>query len=353
LATAAHRYLKGEDNGVPTDLDRDWNLVGAAGLFSTTGDLLQWHRALSGTRVLPDSSKAKLYTPVANDYGYGWEIAETDSGLVVSHNGGSSEGTAMEFVRNLDKDEVIVLFANSDGEEMLFGLRLRDNVRAITRGETIAVAPAVATPKVKFDLAQFAGDYAQDDHTNVRIDVVDHMLDISGIGQSAVYGLLSITGDERERYAGVNERALAALSGVVSGDYRALIATSSEKLAPRLETTFSGLAKSKGIRGFEILGTVPPVGVEGSDFMTIFALHSESDSTVFRFYWKDDTITALGGSGIKQPVRILARVVTNQHIIGYHVPSGRSVELLYTADASGRVTRLTGATGEFDVRRAP
>lgn len=353
LGTAAHRYLHGNDNGVPTDLDRDWNLAGAAGLFSTTGDLLQWHRALAGNSVLPDSSKAKLYTPVANDYGYGWEIAETDSGLVVAHNGGSSEGSAMEYVRNLDKDEVIILYANSDGEQMLFGLRLRDNVRAITRGETIAVAPAVPASKIRIDLAQFAGDYAQGDDTRVRVDVVDHMLNISGIGQPAVYGLLSIAGDERERYAGINERAVAALSGVVAGNCGPLIATSTEKLAPRLETAFADLAKGKGIRGFDILGTVPPVGLADSDFMTIFAFHSVNDSTVFRFYWKNDTITALGGSGIKQPVRVLARVVTNQHIIGYHVPSGRSVELLYTADASGRVTRLTGATGEFDVRRAP
>lgn len=347
----AHRYLKGVDKGVPTNLNRDWNVVGAAGLLSTTGDLLQWHQALMGTDVLPDSSKQKMYTPVANDYGYGWEISETDSGTVVEHTGGSSEGTAMDYVRNLDKNEVMVLFANSDGEETLFRTQLRDNVRAIIRGEVIAVAPAVASPQEKIDLTQFAGDYGPADSATVHVEVVDQTLDIFGTGQAAVFGLLSIAGEERERYVAVNSRAAQVLSGIVSKDYRSLVEHSSEKMGPRLETTFKSVSDSKGISGFSILGTVPPIGVEGADFMTIFALHSERDSTVFRFYWDAGKISALGGSGIKQPVRIRARVAANQAIIGYHVPSGRSVELKYTADASGRVKRLTSATGGLDVSR--
>jgi len=61
---------------------------GAGGLYSTTGDLLKWTRALFGGRVLrPDSLKA-MTTPVRDHYGFGLQIASKNGRQRFAHGGG-------------------------------------------------------------------------------------------------------------------------------------------------------------------------------------------------------------------------------------------------------------------------
>ena len=77
----ARRYAEGVDNGSPPeDPSDDWNHVGSGRVLSTTGDLFRWHQALLGDGILSQEARTKMYTPVANGYGYGWYISETDLG---------------------------------------------------------------------------------------------------------------------------------------------------------------------------------------------------------------------------------------------------------------------------------
>ena len=86
-------------------LDEDGNIVNAdflsmtqphaaGSLLSTTGDLFQWHRSLTGGEFIHDDSYASMTTPVVlNDgstfpYGYGLGLGETRGRRTIEHSGG-------------------------------------------------------------------------------------------------------------------------------------------------------------------------------------------------------------------------------------------------------------------------
>lgn len=72
-----------------------WHLKGNGGILSTTGDLLRWHRALLGNKVLSDAAKAQYFHPELRSdetpdsyYAYGWDVHRTPRNtLVIQHNG--------------------------------------------------------------------------------------------------------------------------------------------------------------------------------------------------------------------------------------------------------------------------
>ena len=59
----------------------------AGSVYSTVLDLLKWDNALYAEQVLPKSSLDKMWTPVKNDYGYGWMIAPRFGKKCVFHGG--------------------------------------------------------------------------------------------------------------------------------------------------------------------------------------------------------------------------------------------------------------------------
>ncbi|MBN2246871.1 MAG: beta-lactamase family protein, partial [Candidatus Aminicenantes bacterium] len=63
----AHWYRGEKDNGIPLDKPYPyWNLVGNGGVLSTTEDMLKWHHALLGTKILSSVVKKKMFTPFLN-----------------------------------------------------------------------------------------------------------------------------------------------------------------------------------------------------------------------------------------------------------------------------------------------
>jgi CubicO group peptidase (beta-lactamase class C family) len=85
----------------------------AGAIRSTALDLVRWHRALGGDRLLTAESREQLFTPVLNSYAYGWVIQEREGQQVVWHNGGI-DGFASDFVRVPELDLAIVVLLNSD-----------------------------------------------------------------------------------------------------------------------------------------------------------------------------------------------------------------------------------------------
>lgn len=88
------------------------NLILSSGsIYSTAEDLLKWHAALSGEKLLTKSSIEKMNTPFLNNYGYGVEISNIGNRRVVHHNGGC-EGFLAEIHRYLDDDFAVVVLSN-------------------------------------------------------------------------------------------------------------------------------------------------------------------------------------------------------------------------------------------------
>ena len=92
----------------------DMSIPGAAGaLYSTVEDLLRWDRALYGEVLLPAPLKTTMFTPVLEEYAYGWRVAKAPVGdgkqprTLISHGGGidvtSEPGAGTEFILTVSR----------------------------------------------------------------------------------------------------------------------------------------------------------------------------------------------------------------------------------------------------------
>lgn len=85
----------------------DVGFAGGAGAFySTVDDLLRWDRALSANTLLNAASTAKLFTPVMNEYGYGWWV-QTKFNRRVEWHGGDAPGVVSQITR-YPKDQLFI-----------------------------------------------------------------------------------------------------------------------------------------------------------------------------------------------------------------------------------------------------
>jgi CubicO group peptidase (beta-lactamase class C family) len=107
-------YEPGGDGLVPAPPIDMSVAFAAGGVRSTAGDLVLWHRALAGDRILDAASKKLMVTPVLDDYAYGWFIDEVDGHPVIGHGGGI-DGFLTDYLRIPDLDLVVVTWSNNTG----------------------------------------------------------------------------------------------------------------------------------------------------------------------------------------------------------------------------------------------
>jgi hypothetical protein len=104
-------------------------------MLSTADDLHRWWLALRAGRVLSAASRAKLFTPVKQDYAYGWYVMTTNRATKLIHHGGGGGGlgSVVTFRWFVDEDTFVTILNNSfnpsfqtdyvmeDVEHLLFG----------------------------------------------------------------------------------------------------------------------------------------------------------------------------------------------------------------------------------------
>lgn len=89
-----------------------WGYRGMGGIVSTAPDLMLWHRALRGDKVLGTAAKKKLYEPALDKYACGWLVDQGEHGNTkVSHTGGV-RGYGNLISRWLDDDVVVIFLSN-------------------------------------------------------------------------------------------------------------------------------------------------------------------------------------------------------------------------------------------------
>jgi len=92
----------------------DMSLPYAAGsLYSTTRDLYRWDRALYTGKVLTQASREKMWTPVKNNYAYGWSTGQAHRHKQVAHGGGIN-GFSTFIARYPDDDAVVIVLSNNE-----------------------------------------------------------------------------------------------------------------------------------------------------------------------------------------------------------------------------------------------
>jgi CubicO group peptidase (beta-lactamase class C family) len=109
-------------------------------LLATVDDLWKWHQKLPS--ILSAASLAKLYTPVKNDYAYGWNVVRTTRGTRLIHHGGSDTNTGMLVTyRNYADEGVFFAVATNSMQPGLVSDYVAADVEAILFGGAVTLPP--------------------------------------------------------------------------------------------------------------------------------------------------------------------------------------------------------------------
>ena len=84
----------------------------AGALYSTVEDLYLWDQALYTEKLLSKKSLELMFTPVKNNYGYGWGI-DNQQGLKRIAHGGGIDGFVTFIARYPDAKAVVVVLCNN------------------------------------------------------------------------------------------------------------------------------------------------------------------------------------------------------------------------------------------------
>jgi CubicO group peptidase (beta-lactamase class C family)/uncharacterized protein YneR len=85
----------------------------AGAIYSTTGDLYKWHRALNDNKILSSKLQELAYHPIKSQYGLGWFIDSFDNKMEVSHGGGIFGFTS--YINRIPKDDFVIILLNNTG----------------------------------------------------------------------------------------------------------------------------------------------------------------------------------------------------------------------------------------------
>ncbi|PHN07354.1 serine hydrolase [Flavilitoribacter nigricans] len=133
------------------------DMAGAAGaLYSTTEDLLRWHRALLEKKIVSEAAYEKIFTPFLNNYGFGWTIEERSGKTVYSHSGGIDGFRSMGILMPEEKLSVIVL-ANLESAN---STRVAQDMAKMYLGEEVEMPKELEVVEVGPEiLEKYAGTY--------------------------------------------------------------------------------------------------------------------------------------------------------------------------------------------------
>jgi CubicO group peptidase (beta-lactamase class C family) len=120
-----HVYVNGEDG-------RNFGAgYGSGGIYTSANDLLKWDRVLAGDDFLNASQKARLFTPVHDNYACGWIVKKPGNGRETQSHSGANEGFFSQILRVPDDGLVIIAVGNVDDspkidEVLKFIFKFRD-----------------------------------------------------------------------------------------------------------------------------------------------------------------------------------------------------------------------------------
>jgi CubicO group peptidase (beta-lactamase class C family) len=89
----------------------------AGAIYSTTSDLLKWHKAVLNNTIIKRESIEKAFIPVKSKYGFGWIIDSIDGKRVTTH-GGAIFGFNTNIAR-IESDDICIVLLNNTGNPKL------------------------------------------------------------------------------------------------------------------------------------------------------------------------------------------------------------------------------------------
>ena len=130
----------------------------AAGLRSTTADLLKWQRALYGGKVLSAASLKKMTTPFKGDYGLGIYLRTIDGRKAMTHGGGVPTFANLTYFPDTQTSVVVLGTPNPKAAP---APEIAAYLGTLAHGGTITLASERKAITLAADVLQrYAGQYA-------------------------------------------------------------------------------------------------------------------------------------------------------------------------------------------------
>jgi CubicO group peptidase (beta-lactamase class C family) len=153
----------------------------AGAIYSTTGDLYRWSHALENNTILSASQQNEAYTPVKNNYGYGWVIDSVDGKRRVSHNGGIP-GYITTISRVPADGITIILLSNASNQTIG---EISNSIYAILYNKEYKLPKArKAISLNEQTMKQYEGEYELKPGLIVKINAKDSVLIAIPTGQT-------------------------------------------------------------------------------------------------------------------------------------------------------------------------
>lgn len=213
-------YYMGEiPNGTTMDFreGREWALMGAGGVLTTSDDMRKWVAALGSNRILNAAERTKLFTPARSNYAYGWAVFNGNAGTLIEHDGGNTLGVGAFVLWYRDANVVVIGFCNDDGETTLLGRNgVRRHIRTILEGGSAPAMPVVgrASGAIRQNLV---GTY-RGEGNEVSITNADGQTRVTGIGQRVFAALASLDVADSAFVAANGAKAIAGIAAAMRGD---------------------------------------------------------------------------------------------------------------------------------------
>ncbi len=153
----------------------------AGAIYSTTGDLYLWHQALEHDVILSKSQQEEAYTPVKNNYGYGWAIDSIDGKRRVQHDGGIP-GFITTISRIPQDDVCIILLSNASDQSID---AISSSIYAILYNKKYELpGERKAISLDEQSMQQYNGEYEVRPGLTVKMEAKDSVLIATPTGQS-------------------------------------------------------------------------------------------------------------------------------------------------------------------------
>jgi len=152
----------------------------AGGIYSTTGDLYRWSQALQNNTILSASQQNEAYTPLKNNYGYGWSIDSIDGKRRLAHDGGIP-GYLTTISRVPADGVTIILLSNASNETIA---EISNSIYAILYNRNYEVPKEkTAISLGEKTMKQYEGEYEMRPGLTVKINAKDSVLIATPTGQ--------------------------------------------------------------------------------------------------------------------------------------------------------------------------
>jgi CubicO group peptidase (beta-lactamase class C family) len=153
----------------------------AGAIYSTTGDLYKWSQALENNIILSASQQNEAYTPVKNNYGYGWGIDSIDGKRRLAHNGGIP-GYITTISRVPADGVTVILLSNASNETIE---AISNSIYAILYNEKYELPKErKAISLDEQTMKEYEGEYEVKPGLTVKINSKDSVLIATPTGQS-------------------------------------------------------------------------------------------------------------------------------------------------------------------------